>query len=172
MKSLLGDIDTAEDDLQIKFSLTKEQLQKEINLRKEIVKLQKESILKHLISKTVSGVQEEEMLHDKKKERLLHVPTVTLSYKHPRALKEPQPAVSKQPSTQESKELLKSVESQQESIQKIMEALKSLADFKQNVQQEIGSIANDITNMKGKGLDCKGNLVDDKVLQNGNQVLI
>jgi hypothetical protein len=152
MKSLLGNIDTAEDDLQIKFSLTKEELQKEINLRKEIVKLQKESILKHLISKTVSGVQEEELLHDKKKERLLRIPTVTLSYKHPRKLVAPQPAATKQPDSDESKELLKSVESQQQSIQSIMNALKGLADFKQTVQQEIGSIAKDISNIKGKGV--------------------
>ena len=154
MKSLLENIDTAQDDLQIKFSLTKGELQKEINLRKDIVKLQKENILKHLINKTVDGVHQEEMLHEKKKDRLLRVASVKINLKKPqqRSLVNQAQADPKlsQDKAVETEALLKNVESQQKSIQSIMDALKGLADFKQNVQQEIGSIANDISKMKGE----------------------
>ena len=158
MKSLLGNIDTAEDDLQIKFGLTKQELEKEIDLRKNIVKIQKEKILKHLISKTVDGVKEEELLHDRKRDRLLHVKSVeiNLPQREQRTLvteNTPQQAQPQQTNSNsqavDPKVLMKNVESQQESIQKIMNALQSLASFKQDVQKEIGSIASDISKIKG-----------------------
>ena len=160
MKTLLTGIDTTQDDLEIKFGLTKQELEKEIDIRKDIVKIQKEKILKHLISKTVDGVKNEELLHEKKRDRLLNIRSVQLHLpsKNDRSL------VSQQQSTENTqaqqtksngqtvdpKILMKSVESQQQSIQKIMDALQSLASFKQDVQKEIGSIAKDIGKIKGK----------------------
>ena len=159
MKTLMGNIDSVQDELGMKFSLVKGELEKEISLRKDIVKLQKENILKHLVSKTVENVHEEELLKDKKKrDRMLHVSTISLNLKK-RNNQEMNVDVSPIMQQQEaptkadfdmSRQLLESVKAQQNSINNIMGALKGLASFKNNVQQEISSIANQISDLKGK----------------------
>ena len=58
LKALIGNIDSAEENLEGKFGLAKEQLLKELSLRKSIVRIQKNKILKHLLRKTEQDKKE------------------------------------------------------------------------------------------------------------------
>ena len=85
----MSNIDSMEDDLDIKFALTKNELDKELQLKKEIVDNRKEHLIKKLLEKGDQGLKlKHKVLKQKRKliDRNLHFKSVSLDMPEKKAV--------------------------------------------------------------------------------------
>ena len=153
MKSLLSDIDTTENNLEINFSLTKQELEKELDQRKKIVRLQKEHILKRLINRTTNEVNGSVKLVNESDRRLKNIARVQIKRRN---VNPPAPQVVPNPPSnqsaikdQQTTLLMNTVTQQQQSISAILNALKGLNSFKSSVQSQLGSMSDSLKKRYG-----------------------
>jgi hypothetical protein len=174
LDAFIGKIDDIESDLDIKFSLTKSELDKELTLKNEIITTAKENLVKKLVEKNNEELKEEDLKKAKKRKlmsRKLHIKSVSVDFPKERSMTYGMKSgnlevktIEKKNKNEESKDsidniddqksstesLLDSLNVQAKNINNIMKALKGLSDFKEDVKQQIGSISQNISKIKGK----------------------
>lgn len=178
LKTLMSDIANAKDSLELKFSLTKTQLQKELDQRKKIIKLQEEDIIKRLVEKTAKNTEKGlKLTHSDRRLNLnggsiTRYPSVSLKLKNREVVgmenrqrqnlgngqgqyldntqgQNMGNGDEEQRKANAEEALAQSVQQQQKSIGQILEALKGLNTFKQEVKQQLGNIKQTISPLAG-----------------------